>query len=181
MAIEHDPHLSIEDKLPHMVEWCVKLNQCHLIIHTRWRHPSFNFRWTKAHDLLVNHCDLTQNKLKQIVGEANIVLRFQSKLLTSKLVWSGCWLCDDFRDGWQWFFSELDSAQVPLLIFSAGVGDIIDQLLKLRYNKSDNMKVVSNFMKFNEEVRPCDPCLSFWVNFEISWFCRIFVFGFRDV
>ena len=61
-------------------------------------------------------------------------------------------LIHPFRDGWEWFFKSLEEACVPLLIFSAGVGDVIQELLTQRYSISPNMKVVSNFMKFDEQV-----------------------------
>jgi hypothetical protein len=61
-------------------------------------------------------------------------------------------LHDMFRDGCNWLFHELHKHGVPLLILSAGVGDIIVETIKQRAVLHDNIKVVSNFMDFNEQV-----------------------------
>ena len=70
-----------------------------------------------------------------------------------------------FRDGCDWLFDELHKCDVPLLIFSAGVGDIIQEVLKQQYTVYDNMKIVSNFMDFDKEVK-------------LSWLVVIFFFTF---
>lgn len=57
-----------------------------------------------------------------------------------------------FRDGCNWLFQQLHKCQVPLLVFSAGVGDILIEALQRRAVYCDNMKVVSNFMDFNDKV-----------------------------
>ena len=49
-------------------------------------------------------------------------------------------------------FRNLQMQKVPLLIFSAGIGDVIEELLRQRSELFDNMKVVSNFMEFNTQV-----------------------------
>ena len=49
-------------------------------------------------------------------------------------------------------FEELHAKDVPLLIFSAGVGDIIQEVLRQQYTIYNNMKIVSNFMDFNDKV-----------------------------
>ncbi len=42
---------------------------------------------------------------------------------------------------------------VPLLVFSAGIGDILIEAIKLQSTfYEDNMHVVSNCMEFNDEV-----------------------------
>lgn len=46
---------------------------------------------------------------------------------------------------------------VPFLVFSAGIGNIIEQILKKRQLYFDNMHIVSNMMKFNDE----DVCIGF--------------------
>ena len=56
------------------------------------------------------------------------------------------------RDGCDWLFRNLHDRKVPLLVFSAGIGDIIKETFKLRANLFDNIEVVSNFMDFNEQV-----------------------------
>ncbi|XP_067687851.1 cytosolic 5'-nucleotidase 3-like isoform X2 [Haliotis asinina] len=55
------------------------------------------------------------------------------------------------RDGCMWFFDELHQHQIPLLIFSAGIGDIIEEVITQQARMHDNMKIVSNFMDFDSE------------------------------
>jgi hypothetical protein len=57
-----------------------------------------------------------------------------------------------FRDGCHWLFQELHKYGVPLLILSAGIGDIILEAVKQRAALFDNIEVVSNFMEFDEQV-----------------------------
>ena len=56
------------------------------------------------------------------------------------------------RDGSDWLLQQLDNCQVPLLVFSAGIGDIIEEVFRQRSKMYDNIKIVSNFMHFNQEV-----------------------------
>ena len=57
-----------------------------------------------------------------------------------------------FRDGCDWLFQELHKHDVPLLILSAGIGDIILEVIKQRAVLYNNIHVVSNFMDFDSEV-----------------------------
>lgn len=57
-----------------------------------------------------------------------------------------------FRDGCNDLFKLLHCHKIPLLIFSAGLGDIIEEVLRQRSTYYDNMKVVSNFMKYDKNV-----------------------------
>lgn len=41
---------------------------------------------------------------------------------------------------------------IPLLIFSAGVGNVIEELLKHRYRLYSNTHIIANWMKFNLKV-----------------------------
>ena len=49
-------------------------------------------------------------------------------------------------------FNILDCASVPILIFSAGIGDILLEVVKQDDLVTPNVQVISNFMEFNEEV-----------------------------
>ncbi|XP_064646475.1 cytosolic 5'-nucleotidase 3-like isoform X2 [Lineus longissimus] len=82
--------------------------------------------YTKAHKLMVA-CNIRQQELKRIVRESG-----------SKL-----------REGCDSFFKVLDKNSIPLLIFSAGIGDIIQEIIEFHTGIYDNMKIVSNFMDFN--------------------------------
>lgn len=103
--IETNPNITIEEKIPKMIEW-----------------------WTKAHDLLET-CAIYRDTIHQSVATS-----------TAKL-----------RDGCSWFFDELKNYEVPLLIFSAGIGDIIEEIIKQQSTLHDNMHIVSNYMKYNDE------------------------------
>lgn len=57
------------------------------------------------------------------------------------------------REGGEDFLTLCASANVPLLIFSAGLGDLITHLLQVKKVLTPNMHVVSNFFDFNDEGR----------------------------
>ncbi|XP_055869963.1 cytosolic 5'-nucleotidase 3-like isoform X1 [Biomphalaria glabrata] len=106
LPIEFDHSLTIEEKIPKMIEW-----------------------WTKGHELLVS-CKLSREALTNIVANSNARL----------------------RDGCKDFFDELHNLDIPILIFSAGIGDIIHLAITQQANfYRENMKIVSNFLKFDEQ------------------------------
>ncbi|XP_067687852.1 cytosolic 5'-nucleotidase 3-like isoform X3 [Haliotis asinina] len=84
--------------------------------------------WTSAHELMMK-CLVSKDSIVQMVKESS-----------SRL-----------RDGCMWFFDELHQHQIPLLIFSAGIGDIIEEVITQQARMHDNMKIVSNFMDFDSE------------------------------
>ena len=53
------------------------------------------------------------------------------------------------RDDCKWFFYTLERCDVPLLVFSAGLGDIIAKWLAQECGTFTNMKLVSNFLQFD--------------------------------
>jgi HAD superfamily hydrolase (TIGR01544 family) len=53
------------------------------------------------------------------------------------------------RDGCNWFFYTLERYDVPIMIFSAGIGNIVQEFIVQHCGNYKNMKIVSNFMKFN--------------------------------
>jgi HAD superfamily hydrolase (TIGR01544 family) len=85
--------------------------------------------WTKSLNLTVE-TQLERNSIGEIVRHS-----------TKKL-----------KDGCKWFFYSLERHDVPLLIFSAGLGDIIQEWIILECGSFKNMKIVSNFMKFDEKT-----------------------------
>lgn len=103
--IEIDPHLSIKDKIPLMVEW-----------------------WEKAHDLMLE-CKLHKDLIPKLVEESKVC----------------------FRDNTDWLLERLHEAGVPLLVFSAGIGNVISEAFKIKARLYDNIKIVSNFMTFDAE------------------------------
>ncbi|KAM3598711.1 uncharacterized protein V6R79_021644 [Siganus canaliculatus] len=82
--------------------------------------------WTKAHELLVQQ-KIKRDLLAVAVGES------EAKL----------------RDGYQLFFDHLHKHCIPLLIFSAGIGDILEEVIRQADVFHPNVKVFSNYMDFN--------------------------------
>ncbi|XP_053517313.1 7-methylguanosine phosphate-specific 5'-nucleotidase isoform X3 [Artibeus jamaicensis] len=103
--IEIDPHRTIKEKLPHMVEW-----------------------WTKAHDLLCQQ-RIQKCQIAQVVRESNAML----------------------REGYQTFFNTLHQNDIPLFIFSAGIGDVLEEIIRQMRVLHPNIHIVSNYMDFDEE------------------------------
>ncbi|KAL8601526.1 hypothetical protein ACOMHN_000468 [Nucella lapillus] len=90
--------------------------------------PSMIEWWTKGHTLISNS-HLTRDLLRTIVRNSTAHL----------------------RDGCQWFFDQLHEHEIPLLIFSAGLGDIISELMSFQGRLYENMRIVSNFLQFDKE------------------------------
>lgn len=57
------------------------------------------------------------------------------------------------RDGCDVLFESLYKHDVPLLIFSAGIGDVLKQVLHRNNLLYPNVKIIANFMQFNEEKK----------------------------
>uniref|UniRef100_A0A3Q4BY90 Uncharacterized protein n=1 Tax=Mola mola TaxID=94237 RepID=A0A3Q4BY90_MOLML len=104
--IEINASLSVEEKLPLMVEW-----------------------WTKAHELLLQQ-EIRKDLLAVVVKESEAML----------------------RDGYKLFFDHLQEHSIPLLILSAGIGDILEEVIRQAGVFHPNIKVLSNFMDFDESV-----------------------------
>uniref|UniRef100_A0A3Q3X8M1 5'-nucleotidase n=1 Tax=Mola mola TaxID=94237 RepID=A0A3Q3X8M1_MOLML len=102
--IEINASLSVEEKLPLMVEW-----------------------WTKAHELLLQQ-EIRKDLLAVVVKESEAML----------------------RDGYKLFFDHLQEHSIPLLILSAGIGDILEEVIRQAGVFHPNIKVLSNFMDFDE-------------------------------
>lgn len=103
-AIEIDPHLTIEEKYPYMVEW-----------------------YTKSHGLLVEQA-LPKAGLREIVAESDVML----------------------KEGYENFFDKLQKHSIPVFIFSAGIGDVLEEIIRQAGVYYPNVKVVSNFMDFDD-------------------------------
>ncbi|XP_062967482.1 7-methylguanosine phosphate-specific 5'-nucleotidase isoform X1 [Cynocephalus volans] len=104
-AIEIDPHRTIKEKLPHMVDW-----------------------WTRAHNLLCQQ-KIQKFQIAQVVRESNAML----------------------REGYKTFFNTLYHNNIPLFIFSAGIGDILEEIIRQMKVFYPNVHIVSNYMDFNED------------------------------
>ncbi|XAR64920.1 5'-nucleotidase [Bertholletia excelsa] len=87
--------------------------------------------WGKSHGLLIEG-GLTYDAIKSSVANATIA----------------------FRDGVVELFEFLEEREVPVLIFSAGLADIIEEVFRQKLHKSfKNIKIVSNRMVFNQSGR----------------------------
>lgn len=56
---------------------------------------------------------------------------------------------DILRDGTKEIFEKLYSAQVPIIVFSAGLGDMVEAVLRYHNALYDNVIIISNFLKYN--------------------------------
>uniref|UniRef100_UPI00398E377A cytosolic 5'-nucleotidase 3A-like isoform X2 n=1 Tax=Pristiophorus japonicus TaxID=55135 RepID=UPI00398E377A len=83
--------------------------------------------WTKVHELLLGQ-RIQKNKLAETVRESDAAL----------------------RDGYKDFFDKLNKHNIPVFIFSAGVGDILEEIIHRFGVYHENVTVVSNFMDFDE-------------------------------
>jgi HAD superfamily hydrolase (TIGR01544 family) len=61
----------------------------------------------------------------------------------------------ELRDNTDTLMNSLDELKVPVLILSAGLGDLILEILKYFQLVHSNTKVVSNFCKYNEDGLIC--------------------------
>ncbi|CAD6190957.1 unnamed protein product [Caenorhabditis auriculariae] len=106
--IEHDHHMTIEEKIPHMEEW-----------------------WNSSHECIIS-AGFNRNQIEKFVGVSNIQLRDEADVL----------------------MNVLTAHEVPFIVFSAGIGTIIEMYLRLKFGKvADNTHIVSNMMLFDENDR----------------------------
>ncbi|KAK7343961.1 hypothetical protein VNO77_13112 [Canavalia gladiata] len=85
--------------------------------------------WGKTHSLLVEG-GLTYESIRQSVADSNIAL----------------------REGVSELFEFLEERDIPVLIFSAGLADIIEEVLRQKLHRSfKNVRIVSNRMVFDDD------------------------------
>nr|XP_015818581.2 7-methylguanosine phosphate-specific 5'-nucleotidase [Nothobranchius furzeri] len=82
--------------------------------------------WTKVHELLIQQ-RIRKDMLAHAVKESRSML----------------------RDGYRGFFDHLAEHQVPLLIFSGGVGDILEEVIRQNHVFHPNIHIISNYMDFD--------------------------------
>ncbi|XP_061611592.1 7-methylguanosine phosphate-specific 5'-nucleotidase-like isoform X1 [Phyllopteryx taeniolatus] len=85
--------------------------------------------WTKVHHLLVEQ-KIRKDLLAPAVRESNAA--------TSML-----------RDGYRVFFDHLAQRDVPLLIFSGGVGDVLEEVIRQHGVFRPSVHVIANYMDFD--------------------------------
>ncbi|KAK8401245.1 hypothetical protein O3P69_002781 [Scylla paramamosain] len=84
--------------------------------------------YQQIHDLLVK-CSIRQASIEGMVSASSARL----------------------RDGSEELCQKLHRAGVPVLVLSAGMGDVLEQVLRHFKVYTDNVKVVSNFFNYNEQ------------------------------
>ncbi|XP_006823781.1 cytosolic 5'-nucleotidase 3A-like [Saccoglossus kowalevskii] len=84
--------------------------------------------WNQAHALLVEH-HVMKHDIEEMVRQSKALL----------------------RDGCQKLCQVLHTHDIPLLVFSAGVGDVLEEVIKQQGCYYDNVHIVSNYMDFNNE------------------------------
>ncbi|XP_018426937.1 PREDICTED: cytosolic 5'-nucleotidase 3A isoform X2 [Nanorana parkeri] len=83
--------------------------------------------YTKSHTLLLEQA-LQKDKLAEVVRDSDIML----------------------KEGYETFFDKLHEHNIPVFIFSAGLGDVLEEAIRQAGIYYPNIKVVSNFMDFDE-------------------------------
>ncbi|XP_069317446.1 cytosolic 5'-nucleotidase 3A isoform X1 [Eulemur rufifrons] len=91
------------------------------------KYPHMVEWYNKSHRLLVEQ-SLPKAKLKEIVAESDVML----------------------KEGYENFFDKLQQHSIPVFIFSAGIGDVLEEVIRQAGVYHPNVKVVSNFMDFDE-------------------------------
>lgn len=49
-------------------------------------------------------------------------------------------------------FEKLKNAEVPVLVFSAGIGNVVEAILRQNGLVTDNVHLIANFLKFNGNI-----------------------------
>lgn len=73
------------------------------------------------------------------------------------------------RDGFNELFDQLYKYNVPIFIFSAGIGDVLEEIIRQANVFYSNVNVVSNYMDFDDSVSPCsEPAGGRFVRLELG-------------
>lgn len=55
----------------------------------------------------------------------------------------------DLRDGTKNLMEQLSKSEVPVLVFSAGLGDVVEEILRHNGVLLENVEIISNFLKYS--------------------------------
>lgn len=97
-------------------------------ISTEEKIPQMVEWYSRSHAILVS-CGMKKHDFPKLVADSSIML----------------------RDGCESFFEMLHEHQIPTLVFSAGLGDILEEALRHFQCHFPNLKFISNYMQFDEE------------------------------
>ncbi|XP_075732552.1 cytosolic 5'-nucleotidase IIIB isoform X2 [Rhipicephalus microplus] len=98
-------------------------------ISTEEKIPQMVEWYSQSHAILVS-CGVEKHDFPKLVADSSIML----------------------RDGCESLFEMLHEHQIPTLVFSAGLGDILEEALRHFHCHFPNMMFVSNYMQFDEEA-----------------------------
>jgi len=131
--IELDANMSVAEKIPHMINWnmsaMAEMIECHIdkpLIKTlveESRAFLSNNIW-----LFIVSSIIALHKILELIG---IVFIFR-------------------RDNAKEMLETLHKAHIPVLIFSAGIGDVLEEILHQNDIYYPNIKIVSNYMNYNK-------------------------------
>jgi len=83
--------------------------------------------WWKKHLELMIECGMNKEVIEDIIKKKKIKI----------------------REGTFKFLDSLNKNNIPILILSAGLGDVIQEFLKAEGKLSENLHIISNFYEFN--------------------------------
>ncbi|CAN2389684.1 Cytosolic 5'-nucleotidase 3A [Pristimantis euphronides] len=83
--------------------------------------------YTKSHTLLIEQ-RFQRDKLEEVIRDSDIML----------------------KEGYETFFDKMNEHAIPVFIFSAGLGDVLEETIRQSGVYYPNIKVVSNFMDFDD-------------------------------
>ncbi|CAG7820792.1 unnamed protein product [Allacma fusca] len=137
-----------------------KCDTCHGILHSSsLMSEEFKKRsqdlFNKYYPIEIDHTMTVEEKIPYMLKwyeeshETLTTFPFEKKHLTEMVKTSRIL----FRDGAVEMLEALNEKQVPVMVFSAGVGDILEEVLRKFNSYHSNTKVVSNSMEFNDEGR----------------------------
>lgn len=84
--------------------------------------------YSRSHAILAN-CGIKKMDIPRMISESSIML----------------------RDGCESFFEMLHEHQIPTLLFSAGLGDILEEALRHYQCHFPNLSFISNYMQFDDD------------------------------
>ncbi len=101
---------------------------------------------------------IEQNKKQQIMKEwARESFTLLSKYITKEGIEKSLVNADLYlRDGAKEFLKEMNSKNIPVIIMSSGIGNIVKAFLEKEKCMFNNIKIVSNFFEFKGEKASID-------------------------
>ena len=111
------------------------------------------YEYYRPFEVDLNISNEEKNKLMREWWSRNIEL-FSLYGLKEKVI-SKVVKCRDFiyfRSGASKFLELMHDKNIPVIIMSAGIGNVIEEFLKQEKSLYDNIYIVSNFIKFNNGV-----------------------------